>query len=117
VVQPNPAAVTVLPDSGARGSEPKAVLRFGEGRDWWDVRETGVFNLDLALGEKLATEFLRYGRQRGRPSVLPNVIDSMIAKGPDYCRVVRMGFLSVICDLMPEGYDIDYESKQIVLLR
>jgi hypothetical protein len=92
------------------------VLR-GEGRDWWNVRETGEHRLDLALGEKLATEFVRYGRQRGGQSMLTHVIDGMIAKGPDYCRTVRMGFLSVICDLMPEGYDIDYESKQIVLLR
>ncbi len=89
----------------------------GKGRDWWHVKETGDFLLDHALGEKLATEFLRYGRQRGRRSILAAIIEGMIEKGPKHCRGVRMGFLSVISDQMPESYDFNPEIKQLVLLR
>ena len=64
----------------------------GKGRDWWHVKDTGAFTLDYALGEKLGTEFLRYGRRRGQPGLLTAIIEGKIEKGPDYCRTVRMGF-------------------------
>jgi hypothetical protein len=93
------------------------VLR-GERRDWWNVKETGEFSLDHALGEKLAVEFLRYGKKRGDPSsLLLWIINDMIEKGPEHCKNVRQGFLLTVGKVLPDGYDFDPERKQMVLLR
>jgi hypothetical protein len=59
----------------------------------------------------------RRSRKVGEESILKDVIGSMIEKGPNYCRGVRLGFLSVIGARMPEGYDIDLETKQLIVLR
>jgi len=36
-----------------------------EERDYWDVKETGDLALDQMLGEQLATQFLRFGKEEG----------------------------------------------------
>jgi len=92
----------------------------GKGRDWWAVKETGDSQLDYALGEHLADRFLQWGRRRGAECLdarnLFLLLESMVEKGPDFCPDVRRGFLHVLNDIAPEGYDVDPESGQVTLL-
>jgi hypothetical protein len=91
------------------------------GRDWWDVKETGDYIFDCALGNTLAEAYLRYAKERGdSPSgILSYIVDSMIEKGHDYCRGVRIGFLGRLAQALPEGYYFQEstEGEQIVLVR
>ena len=92
----------------------------GKGRDWWAVKETGDSQLDCALGEHLAHLFLQWGRRRGAEFLnarhLFQLIESMVEKGPDYCPDVRRGFLHVLNEITPEGYDVGADTGQITLL-
>ena len=84
------------------------------------MKETGDSQLDCALGEHLANLFLQWGRHRGAEFLdarhLSQLLQSMVEKGPDYCPDVRKGFLHVLNDIAPEGYDVDADTGQITLL-
>ena len=90
-----------------------------EERDYWDVKETGDLALDQMLGEQLATQFLRFGKEEGDElgGSFIAVIEAMIDKGPDYCVQVRMGFLHRLKHLIPAGYRFDDDGEIVLLVR
>jgi hypothetical protein len=65
--------------------------------DFWAVEETGNGYFDNELGEALADKLVdtmgRHG-PTGSMNDLVLITDSMMAKGKDFCRAVRVGFLS-----------------------
>jgi hypothetical protein len=64
---------------------------------FWAVAETGNGYFDNELGEALADKLVdamgRHG-PTGSMNDLVLITDSMMAKGKDFCRAVRIGFLS-----------------------
>ena len=83
------------------------------------MKETGDLYLDQMLGEQLATQFLRFGKEEGDElgGSFIAVIEAMITKGPDYCQQVRMGFLHRLKHLIPAGHRFNDDGEIVLLVR